>query len=310
MLQVTQMASGANATLYYTVPDAKQTMDLEKRGTWGGLVAEQLGLTGPVSRAAFMALSMNKHPITGERLTLSNKKNRTAGYDIMFSVPKSLSLYLAETGDKRVEAMILEAFKETMTDIEKNMRTRVRKNGVKDERRDTGNIVYAWYTHHLSRPVDSAVDPQHHLHAFVFNVTVDPIENRWKAGSFMKIKSSAPLFQKAFHDRVADKLVAAGFRIRKTEHAFELSNVSRELIERFSKRTMKVAGVAKNAWEKIWLLMKTREKKGSIGIPIDGWRAEMTLVERHTLRNQLPVQIPKRHHAIMAERAMGQEMER
>ena len=54
------------------------------------------------------------------------------------------------------------------------------------------------------------------------------------------------MYQQAFQQRVASKLVAAGFKIRRTEHAFELSNVSRELIERFSKRTMQVVGTAPN----------------------------------------------------------------
>jgi conjugative relaxase-like TrwC/TraI family protein len=274
-------------------------------------------LAGDVTRKDFMALAMNQDPATGGRLTLSNKKNRTSGYNITFDLPKSLSLYLAETGDKKVEWLILESFKETMLEIEQSMQTRVRKNGVKDDRRDTGNMVYAWYTHHLSRPVDGRVDPQHHLHAFVFNMTFDEVENRWKAGSFMKLKSLAPGFQQAFHDRVAGKLQAAGFRIRKTEHAFELSNVSRELIERFSKRTMRVAGLARNAWEKMWLLMKTREKKQAT---TRDWRAEMTMVDQYTLRNQRGGEEHRRfssrsfehhkHHAIMAERAMGQEMER
>ena len=66
------------------------------------------------------------------------------------------------------------------------MQTRVRVDN-QDDRRDTGNIVYAWYTHRLSRPVNGKVDPHHHIHAFVFNVTLDPVENRWKARSFIKI---------------------------------------------------------------------------------------------------------------------------
>jgi conjugative relaxase-like TrwC/TraI family protein len=308
MVQITPMPSGPNATAYYTAPDGQSDLNPEKRGTWGGLGAERLGLRGEVSRAAFLALSMNQDPVTGTRLTIRTKKNRTTGYDITFDVPKSLSLYLAETGDKQVERMILESFKETMAEVELYMQTRVRKDGIKDERRDTGNMTYAWYTHHLARPVNGRVDPQHHIQAFVFNATFDPVEGRWKAGSFMKIKSTAPVFQKAFHNRVASKLEAAGFKIRRTEHAFELSNVSRELIERFSKRTMAVVGRAKTALEKVWLLMKTREKKQDIK---PDWTKEMTLTDRYTLRNARPLtRVPYRPRAIMAERVMGQEMER
>jgi hypothetical protein len=45
--------------------------------------------------------------------------NRRAGYDFCFSVPKSVSLYLVEAGDRTVERLIRESFKETMVEIEK-----------------------------------------------------------------------------------------------------------------------------------------------------------------------------------------------
>ena len=151
MGQITQMTSGTNATAYYTAPGPQADMNPEKRGTWAGIAADRLGLTGEVNRADFLALSMNRHPVTGQRLTPRIKKNRTAGYDVCFDVPKSLSLYLAETGDHRVEKMILDAFKETMADLEKTMQTRVRVDN-QDDRRDTGNIVYAWYTHRSIAP--------------------------------------------------------------------------------------------------------------------------------------------------------------
>ncbi len=49
----------------------------------------------------------------GGSLTERTKEKRRAGYDFTFSVPKSVSLYLAETGDHGVEEMIQAAFQET-----------------------------------------------------------------------------------------------------------------------------------------------------------------------------------------------------
>jgi hypothetical protein len=93
-------------------------------GTWGGKGAEILELEGDVQRKDFVALANNRWPgPKGKRLTARMNKtrledvidktgvpaidpetgtakkrevsNRRAGYDFTFSVPKSVSLYLA-----------------------------------------------------------------------------------------------------------------------------------------------------------------------------------------------------------------------
>jgi TrwC relaxase len=53
--------------------------------------------------------------------------NRRAGYDFTFSVPKSVSLYLAVNEYKVLEQMIAETLDETMATIEAQMETKVRK---------------------------------------------------------------------------------------------------------------------------------------------------------------------------------------
>src|SRR6516225_10768711 len=78
-----------------------------------------------------------------------------------------------------VEQMILEAFNETMTDVEARMETRVRIGGP-DRDRTTGNMVYASFIHTTGRPIEGICDPHWHIHAFTFN----PQEKRWKAGQF------------------------------------------------------------------------------------------------------------------------------
>jgi conjugative relaxase-like TrwC/TraI family protein len=50
-------------------------------------------------------------------------------------------------------------------------------------------------------------------------------------------QSHAPWYEAVFHARMAEKLEAAGYGIRRTDHNFELASVSRELVEKFSKRT-------------------------------------------------------------------------
>jgi conjugative relaxase-like TrwC/TraI family protein len=133
------------------------------------------------------------------RLEDGEVSNRRAGYDFCFSVPKSVSLYLVETGDRTVEQLIHESFKETMLDIEKRMETRVRGKGddgqVRNEERTTGNLIYASFVHTETRPIDGIPDPHYHIHAFTFNATYDPEEERWKSGSVWQYQARCTLLR-------------------------------------------------------------------------------------------------------------------
>src|SRR5439155_19175877 len=115
-------------------------------GRWGGEGARLLGLEGTVSRREFNALCENRHPRTGEQLTLRTKDDRTVGYDFTWSVPKSVSLLYALTDDEAVLNAFRESVHETMADIEAEMKTRVRKQG-RNEERVTGNLAYAEFVH-------------------------------------------------------------------------------------------------------------------------------------------------------------------
>jgi hypothetical protein len=54
-----------------------------------------ISLKGEVRREGFLALASNKAPGKEENLTVRTKDKRTAGYDFCYSVPKSVSVYLA-----------------------------------------------------------------------------------------------------------------------------------------------------------------------------------------------------------------------
>ena len=190
MLRVTMSVSAEGATKYFDAALRTSDYYASERGMWGGKGAERLRLASDVSREDFVALASNRIPGTKDKnLTVRTKDKRTAGYDFCFSVPKSVSIYLAHTGDKEVERMIHESFRETMTDIESRMETRVRGEGENAEERDynrtTGNLVYAAFIHTVTRPIDGIPDPHYHIHGFTFNATFDEQEDRWKAGQFM-----------------------------------------------------------------------------------------------------------------------------
>jgi conjugative relaxase-like TrwC/TraI family protein len=187
MLRATTSVSADGAAKYFDAALSASDYYASEHGIWDGKGAERLGLVGDVRREDFVSPASNKTAGTKEEnLTVRTKDKRTAGYDFCFSVPKSVSIYVAETGDRSVERMIHESFRETMADIESRMEARVRGKGDdgtdRDYNRITGNLVYASFVHTVTRPIDGVPDPHYHIHGFTFNATFDSQENRWKAG--------------------------------------------------------------------------------------------------------------------------------
>jgi hypothetical protein len=152
------------------------------------------------------------------------------------------------------------------------MQTRVRKKGQMTDR-TVGNMVWAEYIHFTSRPVDGVPDPHLHAHCFVYNTVYDPEERRWKAGKFRDLKEDAPRFQKEFQKRFAERLVRLGYPIAWKGENFEIAGVDRAMIDRFSRRTIRINELARQQGLtsprlKDQLGAKTREhKRNSIPLP-------------------------------------------
>jgi conjugative relaxase-like TrwC/TraI family protein len=174
--------------------------------------------------------------------------NRRAGYDFTFSVPKSVSLYLAVNEDNVLEQMIAEALDETMAAIEARMETKVRK-GYQQDNRLSPNMVYAKFVHGETRPIDGIPDPHYHIHVFAMNSTFDEVEKEWKALEVGNTVGDRTFYEAHFNHLLATKLDAAGYGIRRTEQHFELASVSRELVEKFSRRTKLIEQRARDKYE-------------------------------------------------------------
>ncbi|MGH7169978.1 MAG: MobF family relaxase, partial [Gemmataceae bacterium] len=236
-------------------------------GSWGGKTASRLGLSGTVDKFSFERLCDNLDPRTGEPLTVRTRSDRTVGYDFTFSVPKSVSLLYALSGDQGIMDAFRGAVDDTMREMEAEMKTRVRMGG-QDTDRTTGNMVWAEFIHTTSRPVDGLPDPQLHAHVFVFNTTWDQEEKRWKAGQFRELKRDAPYFQAAFRVRLANRLQDIGFGVERKRDDFEIAGISADVLKRFSRRTALIEKLAAekgitNPDRKAELGAETREKKGS-----------------------------------------------
>ncbi len=183
----------------------------EIAGTWHGLAATRLGLSGALTRAEFSALLENRHPLTGEKLKV--RMAHVPGMDFTFTAPKSVSLLYGITGDKRIAEAMRLAVIEAMAAVERDMKTRVRSGG-RETDRITGNMAWGEFLHKTGRPVDGIPDPHLHVHAYVMNVTWDPVEGRYKAAQIGDLKGEATYYEAVFHNALARGPVAIGLRHR------------------------------------------------------------------------------------------------
>jgi hypothetical protein len=129
--------------------------------------------------------------------------------------------------------------RETLDDMEKAIQTRVRTGGA-DHDRTTGNAIFACFVHRTTRPVSGRVDPHWHCHCLLMNATYDDVEGRRKAAQLGKLVADKSKYEAMFHSRVAEKLLAVGYALRKTKQDFEMSIFTDEEIRVFCKRTAQI----------------------------------------------------------------------
>ena len=269
ILRIYTSSVSGQAKRYYIQKPTKEAYYSEGQeftGYWGGRAASLFGLKGRVDEQSFNRLCDNQDPGTGEQLTDRMKANRRVGEDFNWNFPKSVSLVYAYTKDERILQAARQAVRDTMEEMEQMVSTRVRKDGVKDGDRLTKNWVYGEFVHLTARPVGGIPDPHLHIHCFVPNVTLDPVEKKWKAIQFGKIHDNADYFDAAVTLRLATNLKELGLEIVTTKDAFEIEGISREIIEAFSKRTKEINETAERRGttdpkEKAALAALTRENK-------------------------------------------------
>src|SRR5271156_1326714 len=116
MIRITQQGSAKGAKLYYATADY-YSEGQEIVGRWGGKGASRLGLEGTVDKFSFERLCDNLDPQTGNPLTVRTRSERRVGYDFTFSVPKSVSLLYAMSGDQAILGAFRAAVDETMQEI-------------------------------------------------------------------------------------------------------------------------------------------------------------------------------------------------
>lgn len=187
----------------------------------------------------FFALASNRHPSTGKPITPRMRKDRTVGWDLTFNAIKDFSILHGLTGDERLGEIFRRAVEDTMKELEKEAMARIRKDG-QDGARIMSSMAWATFIHATSRPVDQKVDMHTHAHAFVFNVSHDPVEQQFKALFMREIVRDAPYWESAFHSRLSLGLADLGIAVERTAKGYRIPGIPDSVREKFSRRTAQI----------------------------------------------------------------------
>ncbi|MEM8526405.1 MAG: MobF family relaxase [Bacteroidota bacterium] len=244
-------SKGASAALNYFKDDLAQqdyyTGQAKYIGTWHGKLVERFGLTSEVTEENFKQLVHNRHPKTSEKITVRDVKNRRCGYDFTFNAPKSVSVVHAITKDEDILLAHRKAVKTAMLEVEQNMQTQAW-DGKEKYYENTGNLLYANFEHHLTRPVEHETDgekqyiPDCHLHAhcYVINATWNENKERFQAIEIGNIKRSGIYYEALYQNHLAEELRKVGYAIERSKNGFEIAGVSQSIRDKYSNRTKEI----------------------------------------------------------------------
>ncbi|MCK8417609.1 conjugative relaxase, partial [Erwinia amylovora] len=202
---------------------------------WHGKLAEEMGLSGSVDLKTFANLLDGKTP-DGRKMG----KNHRPGLDLTFSAPKSLSILALVGGDNSLMQAFQESVRETITEIETFISTRITKNK-QTSIETTGKGIFASFVHDTSRNLD----PQLHMHVITMNITEKDeklyslsSDNRYGNGFMEMMYTHHTLFGTIQRNILEKKVVALGYETRPTgKGLWEIADVPVSLLGHFSSRS-------------------------------------------------------------------------
>lgn len=222
----------------------------QDQGIWTGKLAERLGLSGVVQKEHYDRMCDHFHPLKDKPLTARRNLSRRVGTQIVFTLPKSISILAVLNKDERIFSLLRNAATETLALMEEHAGTRIRRGGQNHTQR-TGEWASAMFIHTTSRPSKSGEPPDLdlHLHAMTFNATVsDEDQSRRKALDLTHVYHDLPFYQAVYHSIVSRGLDQMGIGIERRgiePVAYEVASITRDMILKFSNRTQQIEAEAK-----------------------------------------------------------------
>jgi conjugative relaxase-like TrwC/TraI family protein len=206
-------------------------------GRWVGEGAAALGLTGDVEHDDFTALLQGTRPHSGAVLVPAATHNgkHVAGWDSVFSAPKSVSIQALVGGDLRLMEAHRQAVQHTISEVE-HFALAHQKGASRLV--VSGNILAAAFDHLAARPANGATpDPQLHTHVVLLNVTRRP-DGQWRGLDPIEIYRSQTFGSAVYRSTLAREVQRLGYHIQVTSGngKWELEGYTREQVMAFSRR--------------------------------------------------------------------------
>lgn len=256
MLSITKINSkakrgrkgGAGYAHYLGEPSTKQRGDFDDYARpkgdgspppfWACKGAALLGLDAIAEAEQVERLAKGLHPVSGAPLVKGAGREHVMGLDMTFSAPKDVSAVFAGADSATREA-IVEAIQASaraaLAYAEQAALTRHGKAGLIKQRAEAA--LAACYTHYASR----ALDPQLHVHAFMFNVGKRQGVEEWSAlehrPQFERKIATGALFRAELARRLRDM----GFGIVASGPYFAIEGVTEGQREALSTRSRQIA---------------------------------------------------------------------
>ncbi|MBA3598872.1 MAG: relaxase domain-containing protein [Methylibium sp.] len=232
MLTLAKVVSAESAATYYEESDDYYSEGGRAPSAWWGQGAAALALSGPVDSGEFRALLDGQLP-NGDSLHRGGEGPRTAGLDLTFSAPKSISLQALVGGDQRLLEAHEAAVTATLRHVEEHLAAYRSTSDGETVSVQSGSIVAARFGHDLSREAD----PQVHTHCVLVNMTQRP-NGEWRALDARPLYEQQKLLGAFYRAELARAVQALGYQVRRTHEdgRFELAHIKDFQVDAFSTR--------------------------------------------------------------------------
>jgi len=176
----------------------------EEPGRWTGAGADALGLFGPVDSSRFAEVLEGRDPTSGRTLREPRGDRSSAGFDLTFAAPKSVSLlHLLAPGEIATAAgaghhvAVADAL------------AYLGRSGVGVRRRRRGQVAFLSSTgpvagHFLHR-TSRALDPHLHSHVVMANIA-QGVDGAWSSLDSRRLHAHLPAAQAVYHARLRFEL--------------------------------------------------------------------------------------------------------
>ena len=218
------------ASSYYKHSEDYYTCHLTNYDRWHGKLAKRLKMTGELSKGQFDTFCQNM---------AEEERRKRIGFDATFSAPKSVSLALAESDERREELVRMHqtAVDRVLAEIEKH-HLRTRSNSKKLTAR---NMACGEFVHFLNR--NNELDL--HSHCVILNQT--DTDEKLLALDFDKLLEHQKMLGLIYRQELAHELLKSGYELEITnsrEGYFELKGFDRETVMAHSSRRKEILAEA------------------------------------------------------------------